>query len=137
MTMPSAIPERATSHAHPFTAGVNARVLATALAHLLDRDDGCPARWHTHDFASAVEAVRSELRAVAGTPATSTKALDPGREIGFDEAAARLARDPVDVAAALVHLESMRQERLPAWRDLVRRGLPRRTADLDVALWFG
>lgn len=128
--------ERATSRAHPFTTGAHARVLASTLAHLLDRDEGSPARWHTPEFATAVEASRRELRSGDGIPGATTRALDLCREIGFDEAAARLARDPLDVAVALLHLELSRREQLPAWRELVRRGLPTH-ADLDAALWFG
>jgi hypothetical protein len=137
MTMSIAIPERAPAHPHPFTMGAHARVLADALSHLLGRDEGCPARWHTPDFATAVEVSRTELRSGDGTTAATMAVLDPGREIGFEEAAARLARDPVDVAVALLHLEFTRREPLPTWRNVVRRGVPPRAADLDVALWFG
>jgi hypothetical protein len=137
MTMSTVIPERAPSHPHPFTMGAHARILADALSHLLGRDEGCPARWHTPDFATAVEVIRIELRSIDGTTAARTAALAPGREIGFEEAAARLARNPVDVAVALLHLELTRREPVPAWRDLMRRGVPRRVPDVDVALWFG
>jgi hypothetical protein len=136
MTMPSAVPERATSHTHQFATGAHARVLASTLAHLLDRDERSPERWHTHEFSTAVEAMRRELGSGDGVPGARVRALDPGREIGFDEAAARLARDPLAVAVALLHLELTGQERLPAWRELVRRGVPTHT-DLDTALWFG
>ncbi len=136
MTISSAMPEGAAPHAHPFTMGAHARVLATALIHLLDRDEGAPARWHTDDFAAAVDDWRSALRSVADHPAARMVSLDPGREVGFDEAATRLARDPLDVAAALLHLERERREQLPGWTDLVRRGMPARD-DRDAALWFG
>ncbi len=135
--MSSPIQERPAPHVHPFAMGAHARVLAIALSHLLDRDEGCPARWHTPEFAAAVDDGRTVLRSSSGAAAVRTAMLDPGREIGFDEAAARLARDPLEVAAALLHLERTRREPLPAWRDLVRRGLPADQVDTDAALWFG
>jgi hypothetical protein len=62
---------------------------------------------------------------------------DLARPIAFDEAVARIARNPDDVAVAIRRLELDGRSRLPAWPDLVRRGLPVRPTDLDVALWFG
>jgi hypothetical protein len=113
------------------------QVLASALAHLLGRDGEPPARWQTPAFAQAVEAARGRLLPVASL-AELGRATSPGAvDLDFHEAARRLGRDPWDVALAIRRLELGSRRRLPAWTDLVRRGVPARPTDLETALWFG
>jgi hypothetical protein len=118
-------------------AGAATRVLAEALAHALGRDDDRPARWRTPAFAVAVDRSRAELGGIGSIwdlPVTPDDGVLP---IGFDEAVARIARNPDDVAVAVRRLELGAQHPLPAWPELVRHGLPVRHTDLDTALWFG
>jgi hypothetical protein len=118
-------------------AGPRSRVLAEALAHVLGRDDDRPARWRTPAFAAAVDRCRAELDDVRSSWDLPAAGDDLARAIAFDEAVAAIARNPHDVAVAIRRLELDGRSRLPAWPDLVRRGLPVRPTDLDVALWFG
>lgn len=118
-------------------AGARTRVLAEALAHVLGRDDDRPARWHTAAFAAAVDRSRAELGGVGSVWDLPEPADDPSGSIAFDEAVARIGRHPDDVAVAIRRLELGARHPLPAWPELVRRGLPPRPSDLDTALWFG
>lgn len=117
--------------------GAETATLAAALSHLLARDDEPPARWRARSFAEAVEAVRAAQADAttwrAGPPAEARADAAPG----FHEAVARLARNPADVALAIGRLELAGRRKLPAWPDLMRRGLPAQPSDLDRALWFG
>jgi hypothetical protein len=113
------------------------RVLAEALAHVLGRDDDRPARWRTTAFAVAVDRARTELRGIASVPNLHVPSGERSGALTFDEAIERIARNPADVAAAIRRLELSARQPLPAWPELVRRGLPPRPSDLDVALWFG
>lgn len=125
-TIPPRIPE----------GGAEAGTLAAALAHLLVRDDERPARWRASTFAEAVEAARDGLPAgVAGGPGPAGPVASAAPD--FREAVARLARDPASVARAIRRLEAIRRGRLPAWRHLVRHGLPAQPSDLDRSIWFG
>jgi hypothetical protein len=111
--------------------------MAEALAHVLGRDDDRPARWRTPAFAVAVDRSRAELGALDTVWDLPAAPDELARPIAFDEAVARIARDPDDVAVAIRHLELGLRNPLPAWPELVRRGLHARPADLDAALWFG
>ena len=113
------------------------QVLAAALSHLLGRDEECPARWRTASFAEAVELARSQFRFADAIPSRLTPDVDAGRDLGFQGAVSRLARNPDDVAVAIRRLELAERRPLPPWLDLVRHGLPSRPSDLDTALWFG
>jgi hypothetical protein len=104
---------------------------------VLARDDDRPARWRTSSFVVAVERRSDKLAVVAAVwdlPATPDELARP---IAFGEAVARIARNPDDVAVATRSLETGARNPLPAWPDVVRRGLPARPTDLDTALWFG
>ena len=129
------------SHAAPpppgHHAGAGTSALAAALAHILRRDGDHPARWRTPSFADAVERARLELETVGSIPALPVIRDGPGAPMGFREALARLARNPDDVAVAIRRLELGARHRLPAWPDLLRRGLPAPPTDQDTALWFG
>lgn len=114
-----------------------AQVLAAALSHLLRRDEECPARWRTASFAEAVELARRELRPADAIPSRLALDVDAGRDLGFQDAVSRLARNPGDVAVAIRRLEIAERQPLPPWLDLVRHGRPSRPSDLDTALWFG
>lgn len=128
----------APGHAAPVPwSDADTRVLAAALSHVLRRDEECPARWRTASFVEDVELARSELRAAAPTPSRLVPEVGPAHHIDFHDAVTRLARYPGDVAVAIRHLELAERRPLPTWLDLVRHGLPSRTSDLDVALWFG
>jgi hypothetical protein len=108
----------------------DSQVLAAALAHLLGRDGELPARWRTPAFTAAVEAARTGSRP-RGVGRPDDRPLD------FQGAAMRLSREPQDVAVAIRQLEHAAHRPLPAWGDLVRRGLPASPSPLDTALWFG
>jgi len=118
-------------------AGAGTRVLAEALAHVLRRDDDRPARWRTTAFAEAVDRSRSELGEVGSIWDLPSPSDERSATIAFDEAVARIGRNPHDVAIAIRRLELGARHPLPAWPELVRRGLPPRPSDLDAALWFG
>lgn len=118
-------------------AGAGTSVLAAALAHVLRRDDDHPARWRTPSFTDAVERARVELDTVVSIPALPVTREGLDGSIGFREAVVRLARNPDDVAVAIRRLELSARHRLPAWPDLLRRGLPAHPTDQDTALWFG
>ncbi|HYO43280.1 MAG TPA: hypothetical protein VES19_08795 [Candidatus Limnocylindrales bacterium] len=110
-------------------------LLASALSHLLNRDEERPARWLGTTFASDVELARRPLRQVVRVrdlPAPAT-----GVPATFGSAVAVLGRDPASVALAVRRLEIARSASLPSWEDLVRRGLPPTVSPLDVATWFG
>jgi hypothetical protein len=117
--------------------GAETSVLAAALAHLLARDEDLPARWRTGSFASAVEAARTVLGSVGSVLMLPASGRGAGDQPGFREAVARLARNPDDVAIAVRRLELAGRQGLPAWPELIRRGLPARPSDLDAMLWFG
>jgi len=118
-------------------AGARTRVLAEALAHVLGRDDDRPARWGTPAFAAAVDRSRTELGDVGSVWDLPAPFDELSGAIAFDEAVARIGRNPDDVAVAIRRLELGARHPLPAWPELVRRGLPPRPSDLDAALWFG
>jgi len=118
-------------------AGAGTSVLAAALTHVLRRDDDHPARWRTPSFTDAVERTRVELDTVGSIPALHVTRNGLDGPMGFREAVARLARNPDDVAVAIRRLELGAHHRLPAWPDLLRRGLPTPPTDQDTALWFG
>ena len=117
--------------------GADTQVLAAALSHLLRRDEDCPARWRTKPFAEAVELARHANRSTDAIPPSLSPDVDAGRDLGFQDAVSRLARNPGDVAVAIRRLELTGRTPLPSWLELVRRGLPSRPSDLDTALWFG
>ena len=118
-------------------AGSRAIVLAEALAHVLGRDGDRPARWSTPLFAVAVDRARTELGGVGSIRDLPARQVELAHQLAFDEAVARIARNPDDVAVAIRRLELGARHQLPAWPELVRRGLPARPSDLDTALWFG
>jgi hypothetical protein len=119
------------------SSGADTQVLAAALSHLLRRDEECPARWRTKPFAEAVELARHALPSTDAVAPSLAPGVEAGRDLGFQEAVSRLARNPGDVAVAIGRLELTGRTPLPPWLDLVRRGLPSRPTDLDRALWFG
>jgi hypothetical protein len=118
-------------------AGAMTSVLAEALVHMLGRDDERPARWRTPAFAAGVDRARAELGGVGSIRDLPATQDEPTGRLAFDEAVARIARDPDDVAVAIRRLELGAWHPLPEWPELVRRGLPARPTDLDTALWFG
>jgi hypothetical protein len=106
----------------PVSRNAHALLLATALAHLLTRDQPTPESWLTTGFADAVEAERARLRVVeaaAGLPVPET-----GTPMTFATAVDHLGRDPGGVALAIRRIELARSTVLPRWDELVRRGLP-------------
>lgn len=110
-------------------------VLASALAHLLARDEERPARWLTRSFATEVEFFRMPLRRVVR--ARDLPEPDAAAPATFTAAVEALASDPAFVAVAIRRLEIARSAALPAWEDLVRRGIPPTPTPLDIATWFG
>jgi hypothetical protein len=113
------------------------QVLAAALSHLLRRDEDCPARWRSAAFAEAVEAARGDLGSATAIQLLPVPHTYEDRDLAFQDAVARLARNPDDVAVAIRRLELAERRSLPPWLALVRLGLPSRPSDLDTALWFG
>lgn len=110
-------------------------LLASALSHLLARDEERPARWLARSFATDVERARLTLRRVVRV--RDLPPPGPGSPATFGAAVAVLERDPSSVALAIRRLEIARSAALPAWEDVVRRGLPSTASPLDVATWFG
>jgi hypothetical protein len=110
-------------------------LLASALNHLLARDESRPARWLAPSFATDVERARMRLRRVVR--ATDLPEHTPGEATTFGTAVDALGRDPAAVALAIRRLEITRSAALPAWEDLVRRGIPPMASPLEVATWFG
>jgi hypothetical protein len=98
------------------------RLLASALLHLLDRDEPLPARWHADAFATAV----ARHRVVAGAM-LSVDDLDRLARVmpiaSFASAVDWLAREPMAAALAVRRLELLRGASLPPWPQLVRYGL--------------
>lgn len=115
------------------------QVLASALSQLLEHDRERPARWSMPAFILEVEAARARLQSAATLAALHDPGTDEADPTGLDfqEAARRLAREPQDVALAIRRLEITSRTRLPAWQDLLKRGLPGRPTALETALWFG
>jgi hypothetical protein len=108
--------------------------VAQALVHLLDPGRDRPARWFHPGFVAEVTRERHRLHhVVRGHELVVYPSLDGS----FAATAERLARDPVLVATALRKLEIDRSAGLPAWEDLVRRGLPATPSPIETATWFG
>lgn len=110
-------------------------LLASALSHLLARDEERPARWLVRSFATDVDRARLKLRLVVRV--RDLPPPGPATPATFGAAVAVLERDPNSVAIAMRRLEIARSAALPAWEDVVRRGLPSAASPLDVATWFG
>lgn len=112
------------------------RLLASALIHVLDRDEPPPARWLAESFIAAVAAHRSAL-----APATDPSELDrraaPTADLTFRGAVAALASDPLAAALAVRCLELLRSAGLPAWPVIVRHGVGPRVTRADQGRWFG
>lgn len=112
------------------------RRLASALLHVLGRDEPPPARWRADRFVLAVATHRAIL---AGIPTSGE--LDglapPGYTTSFQGAVALLGSDPLAAALAVRRLELTREAPLPAWPAIVRHGIAPRVTHADAARWFG
>ncbi len=111
------------------------RLLASALLHVLDRDEPPPPRWRADPFVAAVAAHRTRLAPVSSS--TELDGLVPtGPDPAFRAAVTALASDPLAAALAVRRLELLRGSTLPAWPVIVRHGaVPRVNADRER--WFG
>ncbi len=128
---------RATSAPSPTRLPVlPARLLASALLHVLDRDEPPPARWRADPFVMGVAARRGTL-----APVTTVGDLDllapTSADVTFRDAVTALASDPLAAALAVRCLELTRGAALPAWPVIVRHGAVPRVAPADQGRWFG
>jgi hypothetical protein len=105
------------------TAASPTRLLASALLHLVDRDEPVPARWRSEAFAASVARHRTVLETI-----DAEETLDRLARVttvsSFGGAVSALSRDPFAAALAVRRLELTRGEPLPAWDELVRHGVP-------------
>jgi hypothetical protein len=104
------------------------------LAHLLDPGRDRPARWLRPSFTAEVTAERRRLHDVVRT---GDLAVPPGLDGSYASAVQSLARDAGVVATAVRQLEIERSGALPAWDELVRRGLPAMPTLIETVTWFG
>ncbi len=112
------------------------RLLASALLHVLDRDEPLPARWGAVPFVAAVAAHRIALAAVSSAAALD-RAAPAGTDRTFSGAVTALASDPLAAALAVRRLELLRGSTLPAWPVIVRHGAAPRVTHADQGRWFG
>jgi hypothetical protein len=112
------------------------RLLASALLHLLDRDEPFPLRWSADAFVSSVSAHRAVLETVDSSVELDLRARADA-DTTFPGAVAALASDPLAVALAVRSLELSRHGALPAWPLIVRHGIAPRVAPADRGRWFG
>ncbi len=112
------------------------RLLASALLHVLDRDEPPPARWRADPFVAAVAVHRIAL-AQAASVAELDIAAPANTDTTFRDAVTALASDPFAVALAVRRLELLRGSTLPAWPVIVRHGVAPRVTHADQGRWFG
>jgi hypothetical protein len=112
------------------------RLLASALLHVLDRDEPLPPRWQADVFVVAVAAHRTSLASVHQI--AELDGLAPPSAAGsFHGAVTALASDPLAAALAVRRLELLRDAGLPAWPGIVRHGVTPRVSQADQGRWFG
>jgi len=100
----------------------SSELLASALVHLVDRDEPVPARWRSEAFAASVARHRVILGSLVDSDALERLAkVIP--LTSFSGAAAALARDPFAAALAVRRIELARGSHLPAWPDVARHGV--------------
>ncbi len=110
--------------------------LASALLHVLVRDEAPPARWHAEPFVLAVARHRLALAPVRASADLDRLAM-PRPDPTFRGAVAALGNDPLAVAIAVRRLELERGMPLPAWPAMVGRGIWPRATRADTERWFG
>jgi hypothetical protein len=137
MTLLTTPPRPSDAPSDPRPGAAEATVLAAALTHLLRRDGDRPARWARSPFAELVEATRVEMDRHGSRPTALAVHGPDGTRLTFGAAVDHLARYPSAVATAIRRIEMGRSHRLPAWPELVRRGLPAGPSALEASLWFG
>jgi len=120
----------------PTASASPSRLLASAMLHVLDRDEPLPARWRAEPFVTAVEAQRAALEAVTD-PADLDRLVPTAMAATFRAAVANLASDPHAAAIAVRRLELARRSSLPTWQLLLRHGIGPRVGRDDAARWFG
>lgn len=112
------------------------RRLASALLHVLDRDESMPARWRSAAFGRSVAHARQAL-----SPLDTIAALDLASAHlavdSFARAVGVLAADPLAAAIAIRHLEVERHDPLPGWPLILRRGVRRHIDAAEASRWFG
>ena len=120
----------------PLAAPSPTRLLASALLHLLDRDEPVPPRWLADPFVAGISTHRAVIASVAS--AGELDLLAPAT-VGttFRGAVTALASDPLAVALAVRRLELLRAAVLPAWPTIVRHGIAPRVTHADQGRWFG
>lgn len=111
-------------------------LLASALVHVLARDEPPPPRWQADAFVHAVADARDWLRAVVSTAELDLVTPKHGAQ-SFGTAVVALATDPLIAAIAVRRLELTRRQALPPWPVVVRRGLVPRVHESEVGRWFG
>jgi len=132
-------PELGTEASHPqaaFSAPSPTWQLASALLHVLDRDEALPARWRADVFVAAVAGNRASL-AFTHAVAELDHLAPASAKTTFRGAVTALASDPLAAALAVRRLELMRGSALPAWPVIVRHGVAPRVSHADQGRWFG
>jgi hypothetical protein len=134
MTAPDLRTETSTPYPHGTVSPT--RVLASALVHLLDRDEALPARWRADVFVRAVEAHRAGLASVHSVAALDDLAPSAA-DTTFRGAVTALASDPLAAALAVRRLELMRGADLAPWPVIARHGVAPRVSHAEQGRWFG
>jgi len=125
-----------TSHSYPRATVSATRLLASALVHVLDRDEPLPPRWRADVFVAAVEAHRAGLASVHSVGALDHR-VPSSADTTFRGAVTALASDPLAAALAVRRLELMRGADLPAWPVVARHGVTPRVSHAEQGRWFG
>jgi dTDP-4-dehydrorhamnose reductase len=125
-----------TAH-HPTAFGASpTRQLASALLHLLDRDEALPLRWRAAVFIAAVAGNRASL-ALTRSIVELDNLAPASTGTTFRGAVTALASDPLAAALAVRRLELVRGSSLPAWPTIVRHGVAPRVSHAEQGRWFG
>ena len=125
-----------TSHSYPRATVSATRLLASALVHVLDRDEALPPRWRADVFVAAVAGNRANL-AFTHSVAELDHLAPASGDTSFRGAVTALASDPLAAALAVRRLELMRGADLPAWPVIARHGVAPRVSHAEQGRWFG
>jgi hypothetical protein len=125
-----------TPHSYPPVTVSPTRLLASALVHLLDRDEPLPARWRADVFVTAVDAHRARIASVHSVAALDDL-VPSSADTTFRGAVTALASDPHAAALAVRRLELMRGADLAPWPVIARHGVAPRVSHAEQGRWFG
>ncbi len=131
-------PEQFAESPHPTTVHASVsptRLLASALLHVIARDEPPPARWRAAAFVVAVMTHRARFAGIR--TCAELDRLAPATDSTFRGAVTALASDPLAAALAVRRLELTRAGELPAWPEIIRHGVAPRVTHAEASLWFG